>query len=68
MIKGEFVSIDEGIRLKRMLIGFGAGAAELRSVAEGYQVRETGLYPLGSAEIVAVGGNYGSMRDKWLHN
>ncbi len=55
VIKGTFVAIDEGSRVKRMLIGFGAGAAELRSVAEGYQVRETGLYPLGSAEIEAGG-------------
>ena len=57
VVKGAFVAIDEGSRVKRMVIGFGAGAAELTSVAEGYQVRETGLYPLGSAEIVAGGGN-----------
>ena len=56
VIKGAFVSVDEGSRLKRMLIGFGAGAAELRTVVEGYQLRETGLFPLGSAEIEAGGG------------
>ena len=56
VIKGAFVSVDEGSRLKRMLIGFGAGAAELKTVVEGYQVRETGLHPLGSAEIEAGGG------------
>lgn len=56
VIKGTFVSLDEGSRLKRMVIGFGAGAAELNTVVEGYQLRETGLHPLGSAEIEAGGG------------
>ncbi len=56
VIRGAFVSLDEGSRVKRMLIGFGAGAAELRTIVEGYQLRETGLYPLGSAEIEAGGG------------
>ncbi len=56
VIRGAFVSIDQGSRVKRMLIGFGAGAAELRTVVEGYQLRQTGLYPLGSAEIAAGGG------------
>ncbi len=56
VIKGEFVSIDEGSRVKRMLIGFGAGAAELKTFVEGYQVTATGLRPLGSAEVEAGGG------------
>ena len=56
IIKGEFVSIDEGSRLKRMLIGFGAGAAELKTFVEGYQVTAGGLRPLGSVEIKAAGG------------
>jgi hypothetical protein len=32
VIRGEFVSIDEGSRAKRMLIDFGAGAAELKTL------------------------------------
>jgi hypothetical protein len=56
IIKGEFVSIDEGSRLKRMLIGFGASAAELKTFVEGYQVTAGGLRPLGSVEIKAPGG------------
>ena len=56
MIKGHFVSIDEGSRMKRMLIGFGAGAAELKTFVEGYQVTPSGLRPLGSAEVEAGGG------------
>jgi hypothetical protein len=56
VIKGAFVALDEGNRLKRMLIGFGSGAAKLGSVVEAYQVRESGLHPLGSGEVVAGGG------------
>ncbi len=61
IIKGEFVSIDEGSRLKRMLIGFGAGAAELKTFVEGYQVTASGLRPLGSAEVEAGGGKMPGM-------
>jgi hypothetical protein len=61
VIKGEFVTIDEGSRVKRMLIGFGAGAAELKTFVEGYQVTATGLRPLGSAEIEAGGGHMPGM-------
>ena len=56
IIRGEFVSIDEGSRLKRMLIGFGAGAGELNTLVEGFVVTSTGLRPLGSAEVSAGGG------------
>ena len=61
VIKGAFVSIDEGSRLKRMLIGFGAGAAELKTFVEGYQITASGLRPLGSAEIEAGGGKMPGM-------
>lgn len=61
IIRGEFVSIDEGSRLKRMLIGFGAGAAELKTLVEAYEVTTTGLRPLGSAEVTAGGGKMPGM-------
>ncbi len=61
VIMGEFISIDEGSRLKRMLIGFGAGAAELKTLVEGYQVTTDGLRPIGSAEIEARGGKMPGM-------
>lgn len=56
VIKGAFVAVDEGSRLQRMLIGFGAGAAELRTLVEGYKQTADGLAPLGSAEVEAAGG------------
>ncbi len=55
VIRGEFVAIDEGNRAKRMLIGFGAGAANLKTFVEVYQVTATGLRPLGSGEVEAAG-------------
>jgi hypothetical protein len=56
VIRGEFVSIDEGSRAKRMLIGFGAGAAELKTLVETYQVTAAGLVPLGSGQVETAGG------------
>ena len=61
IIKGEFVSIDKGSRMKRMLIGFGAGANELKTHIMAYQVTSTDLYPLGDAEFKAEGGNMPGM-------
>ncbi len=56
VIMGEFVSIDEGNRAARMLVGFGAGASELKTFVEAYQVTAQGLRPLGSAEVDSQGG------------
>ncbi|MCH8891456.1 MAG: DUF4410 domain-containing protein [Myxococcales bacterium] len=33
VLKGQFITIDEGSRAKRMVIGFGAGSSELRARA-----------------------------------
>lgn len=56
VISGQFVSIEEGAGSKRVLIGFGAGAAKLRTFVEGYLVTSQGLRPLGSRAIKAGGG------------
>ncbi len=56
VITGEFVSIDEGDRLKRMIIGFGAGASKLMTAVEKYRITATGPQLLGSAEFEAKGG------------
>jgi len=61
VIRGEFVSIDEGSRTKRMLIGFGAGAARLDTLVESYVVTTAGLTPLGSAQIETAGGRMPGM-------
>jgi hypothetical protein len=56
VISGEFVSVDEGAAGKRVLIGFGSGAAKLGTIVEGHLMTDKGLRPLGSREIAASGG------------
>ena len=55
VIRGYFVAIDEGVAGKRVLVGFGSGAAELRTMVEGYQMTESGLRPLGYRGVEAKG-------------
>ena len=55
VIRGYLVSIDEGSAGKRMLIGFGAGGSELRTVVEGYQMTARGLRKLGSGTVDSGG-------------
>jgi Domain of unknown function (DUF4410) len=47
VIKGFFYGVNAGSEAKRVLIGFGSGAAELRTAVEVYQMTPTGLHPLG---------------------
>jgi hypothetical protein len=56
VIKGQFVSITEGSAGRRVLLGFGSGAAELRTVVEGYQMTPQGLRRLGGGETDSAGG------------
>jgi hypothetical protein len=56
VIKGSFVTIQEGSAGKRVLLGFGSGASELKTVVEGYQMTAQGLRKLGGGEV-AAGGN-----------
>jgi len=56
LIRGYFVSADEGSTAKRMLVGFGSGNAELTTAVEGFQVNKYGLRQLGSGTVES-GGN-----------
>ncbi len=56
VITGEFVTIEEGSRGKRMIIGFGSGAGKLRTVVEKYQITAAGPRLLKSLGITAAGG------------
>ncbi len=56
IIRGYLLSVDEGSTLKRVTIGFGAGAAEMKTLVEGYQVTPTGERKLGYGEVQAAGG------------
>ncbi len=61
LVRGEFVDIDEGSRAKRMLVGFGAGAAELRTHFFAYVETELGHEQLGKAEVETEGGKMPGM-------
>ncbi|TNF96117.1 MAG: DUF4410 domain-containing protein [Gammaproteobacteria bacterium] len=55
-ITGQFITIEEGSRGKRVVIGFGAGSAELNVHVEGYLLTKNGPRLLGSRQVVAAGG------------
>ncbi len=56
VITGEFVTIEEGHRGKRMIIGFGAGKGKLKTIVEKYQITAAGPRLLKSLKIKAAGG------------
>jgi Domain of unknown function (DUF4410) len=61
VLRGYFVSIDEGSAGKRVLVGFGSGTAEMRAAVEGYQMTAQGLRLLGSGEVRSGGGDMPGM-------
>ena len=54
-IVGYFVSVDSGSIAKRFAIGFGAGAPELKTVAEAYVMTDKGLRRLEAEELNSTG-------------
>ena len=56
VIMGYFESINAGSAAKRIALGFGAGAAELRTAVEGYLMTDRGLRRLGEGVVESEGG------------
>ena len=56
MIIGYFGSVEEGSTVKRLTVGFGAGATDLTTAVEGYQMTQTGPRLLGSGQLESGGG------------
>jgi len=56
IIRGQFVTVEKGSRTTRMLVGFGFGKAELKTLVEAYQVTTDGLVTLGSTKVETAGG------------
>lgn len=56
VLRGYFVTVDEGSALKRVVIGFGSGSAELKTIVEGYVVTAAGLSRIGSGMVDTGGG------------
>ncbi|UHQ19858.1 DUF4410 domain-containing protein [Lysobacter sp. KIS68-7] len=56
VVRGEFVSVDTGSRSMRVLVGFGAGRAQMSTLVETYQITAAGPRPLASAQADTQGG------------
>lgn len=56
VIRGYLVTFNEGNAAKRILIGFGSGASDLKVAVEGFQMTAGGLRKLGSGTTDATGG------------
>jgi hypothetical protein len=56
VVRGEFVSVDTGSRSMRMLVGFGAGRAQLSTLVETFQITPSGPQALASAQADTQGG------------
>jgi hypothetical protein len=61
VLRGYFVSVDQGSATQRVLVGFGAGGAELKTAVEAYQMMAERLRPLGRGEIKSGGGKLPGM-------
>lgn len=55
IIQGALLSVTEGSAAERLVIGFGAGASELRTAVEGYQMTAQGPRKLGSGTVDSGG-------------
>ena len=55
IIQGYLLSVQQGSAAERLVIGFGAGASELRTAVEGYQVTAQGPRKLGSGTVDSGG-------------
>lgn len=56
VIHGYLLSIKEGSAAKRVIIGFGSGATELRTMVEGFQMTAQGLRKIGTGTVDSGGG------------
>jgi hypothetical protein len=55
IFRGYLISINEGSAAKRVAIGFGSGASEMKTAMEAFQVTATGLRKIGSGTADAGG-------------
>jgi hypothetical protein len=56
VIRGYLISFVKGDAAKRVLVGFGSGASDLKAAVEGFQMTPQGLRKLGYGSADAMGG------------
>ncbi len=61
LIKGRFLTLDEGDRTKRMVVGLGAGSTELRIAIEVFQATASGVRRLSEGQAEASGSKMPGM-------
>ncbi len=61
VLRGQSLTINQGSRIKRMVIGFGAGSSKLQVRAQAYQATEYGLRRLAEAEVDSHGSKMPGM-------
>ena len=61
LIKGQFLDVNKGSRLKRVVIGFGAGSSRLEARVQAYQVLESGIQRIAEAEAESSGSKMPGM-------
>lgn len=62
---GSFEAVDTGSAAKRVVLGFGSRAADLRTAVEGYLMTEQGLRRLGSGTLESRGGRTPGIAGPW---
>lgn len=61
VVKGQFETIEEGSRARRMLVGFGSGSTMLQVQVQAYQMMENGLQRISEVEGRARGSRMPGM-------
>jgi hypothetical protein len=56
-LEGQFVTIDEGNAAMRMIVGFGAGGTEIKTLVQAYASEPTGKRLLAEAEVSSESSN-----------
>ena len=56
VIQGYLITFNEGSAAKRLLIGFGSGASDLKVAVEGFQMTAQGLRKIGTGTTDSEGG------------
>ena len=73
VIRGQLVSVSEGDKAKRILIGFGGGESDLQAAVEGFQMTDQGLRQLGRGDTKSTAGKtpgigFGALTTIATHN
>ena len=54
VLHGYFTTVDEGSEAKRLMVGFGSGAPELKTVIEGFQMTPQGLHRVRPGRLLGL--------------